>query len=967
MESLSSTVNKYKFSGYNILVKDCTFTHLNGGSSDDSTSATNRRIGDIVGNNAVSTTIKFVGVSVQNATYCGKHVGFYNSDADNYGADATFGTGYLVLANYAGVTTNQTFAGVDDTSVNTDDYADVAEAYPYVTANPSLNIGGMTLTSDGVAATIGTLPIQSIKSDYATYGALAGYAYSASAYYTGSTGNNNYQAFTAFGNKFVTFRSEVPEYLGTDFPVLLVDDTNRANTHRLVNSYLRLLTNTVHDFGADQAGVYSVAIYKVAYGGSTFTASATGASLRRVDGQFYMSNTLFDSGKTQFSLIDVRFYNPVSSDVAYHLYVPVFVKKVLSYQFDIAVQSGTTYLDSLYEDEFGQALIENVGTPVTAYFQYTYSRSAEEWMDAVNGGEDVNRNYAKNLLLYKANTSNLLDLFPADTVLVLVDPNRGGKPYYATIGTAVTGNTLSLSAFRSVMTVTGSGYSFSGEAFEPVDLDVLLGLTATRAGDGTDKMVPCAAGDATAMVGTQGYRPATDEEMADGSVLKYTLTTTVSDLAERYYLSVFTESNAVNDLLFHYYLITSPTSFNDPDHPSKISDTGAHTMVHLVMGKIFLHTALTVDSSSELGPEIMTADNNELNVDFTAQLGLSIADEEIKSNLRSLIRASSVYHSFLVYLNRNDGNEIIKAIIGSPAGSGSYLLDGIAGATTTAYAAGGIRVTQNYAEFVSGNLNEAFASGNNFVIRASVTLAYDNAALLAQFPGRGPTTRDNGVTVSGSSNLAFSQTATTYSNNTVLADDRVDVTYYSEAEPEVANLDLNPIGDKLGDFTPLGINALNNGNATQAQFDLLGVLDISSIAEVVEDYEQIAISAKLAYRTDAGTYQDVTDITDYLTMSIDNVAAADVTASGAILSTVIASSHTGVVDNGADITLPLLHFSVVTGSALETAGLRYGNYRITVYVWLKDGEGVDYSVSHADNYVVYTNAKIIPDYIDLTP
>ena len=251
-----TTSNKYKFSGYNILVKDCTFTHLNGGSSDDSTSATNRRIGDIVGNNAISTTIKFVGVSVQNNNYCGKHVGIYNSDSDNYGSDGTFGTGYLVLANYSGITAGTALAGIDDGTTSTDNYTNVPAAYPYVTVNPTLMIGGMTMTGDGVASAVDTLPIQNIISD----GASGRYGYAVSAYYSGSSGNTNLQTFSAFTGKLSMFSSEASGYLGTDFPVLIVDDTNPVNSHKMINSYLRLLTNTVHDFGADAANVYSVVI-----------------------------------------------------------------------------------------------------------------------------------------------------------------------------------------------------------------------------------------------------------------------------------------------------------------------------------------------------------------------------------------------------------------------------------------------------------------------------------------------------------------------------------------------------------------------------------------------------------------------------------------------------------------------------------------------------------------------------------
>ncbi|MCR4727017.1 MAG: hypothetical protein K5753_07355, partial [Clostridia bacterium] len=54
---------KYKFSGYDLLLENTTLVHLDGGVVDDSTSSTNRKIGCIVGNNAVSSPLKFVGVT----------------------------------------------------------------------------------------------------------------------------------------------------------------------------------------------------------------------------------------------------------------------------------------------------------------------------------------------------------------------------------------------------------------------------------------------------------------------------------------------------------------------------------------------------------------------------------------------------------------------------------------------------------------------------------------------------------------------------------------------------------------------------------------------------------------------------------------------------------------------------------------------------------------------------------------
>ena len=967
-----SSTNKYKFSGYNICIKDCTLSHKNGGSSDDSTSATNRRIGDVVGNNAISTTLKFVGLSVQNTGYadggenkfCGKHVGYWGSTSNNYGSDSKFGTGYIVFANYNAQDENVTFTGLEDDSDDSDNYTDVAPAYSYITVNPAITFGGITLTGDGVADSEANLPIKTILADE------SGLYDAAGAYYTGSSGDNNKQTFNAYTGKLVMFTSEVSGYLDTDFPVLILDDTTKANSHKMINSYLRLLTNTRHDFGIDGAGEYAVKIYNVTYSDDAFVISASGASLKRNEGQFYMTNNAFDSGKIQFSLIDVRFFNPAdTSKVAYHLYVPVFVKKVLSYNFNVAVQSGTNYSSSHYTGEYGEALIENVGTPVTLYFEYGYSKADEdagnirtksEWTAAINAGENVNRNYAKRLLFYKANTNDVLKEFPSGTVLVLVDPNRGGKPYYATIGTALSGNTLNLGAFRETMPSVGV---FGGEYFTPVNLDKLMTFSVTTVGDGTDKMVACDAAYATVMVGNQGYRLATEEELKDNEVTKVTVTVTAMSV-EKYYLSILTESNAENDLLFHYYLIQSQTAFTETAYPSKIADTGAHTMVHLVMGKIFYHGGFSVSSTSELGTTVMSETNNELTVNLTSELGLSDElDADIKSNMQSLISATDVYQSFLVYLNRKEGDEVSKVILGSPAVSGSYSIDS---GDATAYGVGSIRSTQNHVEVVTGDLSGNFATGNNFEINATITLSYSGAGILSQFPGRSTTMPDNGVTVSGSSNIAFSSNGTTYSKNTVGGDETPAKSYYSEAESVVAVLDLNPIGDKVGDFTPLGINALNNGNATSAEFDLLGVINATSVEEQIGEYASVNIKIRLSQKQEDGSYSGIDNISPYF-MSSEDLYPVSFEGVGA------ATYHTSyysitfnkdkVSDNGAEITLPVMHFNVITGSALESAGLAYGNYRVDVDVVLCNSLGAEIGTSKVSNYIIYTNAKTDPSFL----
>ena len=75
--------------------------------------------------------------------------------------------------------------------------------------------------------------------------------------------------------------------------------------------------------------------------------------------------------------------------------------------------------------------------------------------------------------------------------------------------------------------------------------------------------------------------------------------------------------------------------------------------------------------------------------------------------------------------------------------------------------------------------------------------------------------------------------ATSYSKNSLNMDETPPISYYSEEEPEVAIFDLNPLGNKVGDFTTLGINALNPADQTAAEFELLGVLDTTSVRSLI--------------------------------------------------------------------------------------------------------------------------------------
>ena len=391
-------------------------------------------------------------------------------------------------------------------------------------------------------------------------------------------------------------------------------------------------------------------------------------------------------------------------------------------------------------------------------------------------------------------------------------------------------------------------------------------------------------------------------------------------------------------------------------------------MVHLVMGKIFHHADLDVDSyawtqseGASVDSPVMTATNNELTIELSAEFGISDRlDADIKQNVMDLIDATEVYQSYVVYLNRRENYEISKVILGDPASAGTYSVDNAAAVTYSA-ASDTIRQTQNYVEFVTGDLHSKFASGNNFTIEATVTLTYSADAIPTQFPGRGdlPPSDNNGVTVSAASNISFQKDATTYSKNTISADETPSKSYYSENAPEVALLDLNPIGDRVGDFTPLGVNALNNDDATVADMDLVASLNVTAIADRVTGYTDAVLTFRLEQKQADGNYGALLDIHDY--MDIDLEGLTGITNDSTSYSQVVPRAN--LTDTEAEIKAPVIHCHVKTGSALENAGHAYSNYRITVTMVLRGDGGAVITSSQASNFVIYTNAKIIPDFI----
>ena len=1157
------TANQKTVNGYNLLVKDTIITS-------QVANSTAQNCGIFLGRNDTTTLCNLVGITFTGVTTDGTTP--MTGETYITGAILSNANSYAVFADFAGETDNNPFSTFAS-SVAPYSYTNVAlnpstDTYAYVTTNPTTTIGVLAgsvpivLTGEGASLSVGDLPIQSIVSDLSNnldvYGVTSGrYSYAANNAYSATLGTTNYALFSSgYLGKMAMFSTEALSYAESgsnkDFPVYVIDSNDSATVTKMINSYLRLLTNTRISFEKTSEQTkynFSTVFYRMVYDSANnrFTINTSDLSISRGDTYFDVSKTFYDSGKNQFTLMDVRFMDPSGSGkVAYHLYVPLFIRRVLSYRFDVAVRSGTTYVEPVYSPYYGDLLIENIGSPVTAYFKYTYERSPIEWLSVVNAGEDLHRNYDKELIFKKANNNVKLSYFNNDTIFVLIDPNGGGAYYLKLTDAISSSNTLDLQDFQAVLTKDGSGnIALSGDHFSPVDLDELLGIFDVvedgTGASGSGPLVRCEEASATIKIGSYYYCPYTSGEVqryravvkadsaaedgsgkyvkllssagatikagsyyyreyveSDGVVTKYAVTLNGGDvegyrLEERYYLSIFTDAEPIKleDMLeclsvvednegplvgcdeasatvtiggnhyceyesgedqryraiivadsaatnvsgayirlgsssgasvkvdtnyyrpyttsdggatrydisldseiigkyeyedlyylfnyykFHHYIISAPITFGDNDHPSVISDQERHTMAHLVVGKIFDHGNFVVTSysSAEADPSvdthtlIMSADNNVLVVNLEATMGVSDDLGSVKSEVMGYVRDTHVYQSFLVYLNRTEGNNHLRAIIGSPTCSGSYAIDD--GAPVDYEANGTIRSTQNYAEFVSADLSSTFANSvSGFTVSAQVFITYPSSAIPSQFPGVSTLSPDNGVTVSGSSNISFSASSTTFSPNSESGDESPAKSYYSETAPETAILDLNPIGDKRGDFTPLGINALNNNDSNTASFDLLAVLEADAVSAHIAEYYDGVITITLEQKLADGTYGPSLTLSDYISSfgiegiddeDIDEIANAE---SGTSYTAVIEKAKIDDVDDlHAVLTLPMLHFTVDTGTILEGAGHTYGNYRITVNFVLRDSVGEEIEISKVSNFVIYTNAKLIPYYI----
>ena len=890
--------------------------------------------GEICGYMQNNTKVKVVGISARKGD-SGIPANII-SKKDNINTASSL----CIYADYNGKCLDEAAANKEASTISSDSNVDDMGAYPYVTVNPK-NVIDKTadspkfLTGDGADKSA----VEAIIADISKG---IGYINAADEYN---------DVFQKYEGKLTTFNEKTGASVPDDFSVLLINESNYRKITEMLNSFIHILTNdtSISSYAQTGSSVFSVDIMPMRLN-ETSGAFESGENFTKTleykNGYFRMTDKDYDSNYKQFTLIDIRYLDPAdASKTAYHLYIPVYVEKMLNFDFRAAALSGTTYNVSAYTD--GNPVLENYGTPITAHVTYSYKRTAEEWQNVINGGEDLLTAYGKYVLL-----ESKQDL-PDDTSLVLVDRNDGSKAYYSTIGEAFTASDDKLD-FSKFSTSDGKG-------FEPVTFCDLLkkaaDITVSQADDGT--LVKCSndISKATFKIGDDYYRKKTESD-TDASLL-YSVTLTAKEgmtdadgiliLDEDYYISFFTKAD--NSEPMRNITMKCGSRLGDTDMtPSRLdNESASESMVHMILGNLYDQTF----TFRTTGDQVINDSNRVLKAELTATISLK---SESAENVKSYLNYDSIklYHGFVIEATRTDESGTEKGIKGNPSVSGTYKIG------STEYA-------KNFSNtdsviMVSGGTEEAPLDIKARLISGSVTITCDDMvitypdgeSIIAQFPERKDRDDTYGVTLSASSNLAYVSDNIEQSKMSESRSDSNGKSYYRE-NIEAATLSYNLPSNSPNEMIRLGINGLDTNDKITA----VGYYNVLNLPETaIDKAKKVSFTLSLYQKTDSGIY-DAVPIAEYLeniTLYDKNGTAKAPVSSG--------DSYEYVFDKETELNYEagsfevISSYSVITGGAFESKGKTYSNYKVQLTAQLLDENGEPIENSGCSDYIIYTNAKI---------
>ena len=938
---LAGSLNR-NLNGYNVRVSDITFTKKG--------SSNNR--GYIAGSRGDNGTIKIVGFQRTGTISEAKLIG--NKNASDTMANLYGSTGYVVFADYEGKSALDPPSNTAASAIN--NTYNVTSASPYITVNPALSTidADITkLTGDAISqSAVNSILMDTTNKKYQVKASSSAdpprsYFLSGSSVDTNTVSDFSTELGASISGK------------SYNFPLLVIDDPTPATVEADVNNYLQMLTNTTIDFSNSNTGlkvnnstastdIGTVTVYKCAYSNGTYTLTDSDACLtvgdlfgvRQSDG-----NNQYDTANQngQFTLIDVAFKDPSdNTKVAYHLYVPILVKKLLEYIFDISVLSGTTYDTTKYSNKRGYALVENLGAPVTFEFEYEYLRDRTAW-----DSEDSNYNYDKILKINLIGGSDVLSRNDIKTKAMLIDLNRGGKAYYLNDWSDAFDSTtqeLDLQLFEDV----------EGNMFSPMDFNDLIT--------------------------TQGITAENQEH-----------------IKERYYLTIFTESydrseNDTSEVLAHY-TVQSKT-FTDSAHPSRRLDRSGQSqqrkpnIVDLYIGDFYTNNLTVTTNTSQ--PK-MYANNKEISVTLSSTI--SFVSTTTGNTIGPYLDQNDIYlyQSFLLYFEKYEN--------GTPGEQGISAIDACSHSITinngnTPLEDEECIISRSHIELQNNtDISKALAAGSVTISANAVMEFNDEETRNLQFPKWSETGDANtGSLVWGASNISSQKENTAYSAVSK-ADDDVHGTLYYRTSDDSAKLNYyadydigtvvpDPNNPQLERNLQLERDSQLGVNGREVEFDTVNNVSSKIYTEARYDVSLLPNAKDIKYIhcvIELEQKNDPNNPEKYNAVSIGNyLSNLEVNSSTTYTSSnndkrreyVFSVENNGVPKflNETDVYRIPIEFNVKTGKNSVTNQISsfedqddyaYANYKIKLTVSAYDSEHnhIDKSTPDSD-YVIYTNARI---------
>lgn len=928
-------------------------------------------------------TFKIVGWSVQ-----GTNKVLDKTIDKNFGG--TGNTATVIPADYNGACLDESTRGKnlsDITTaknisrVNTSD-----DNFPYATSSPAKNVGtgAKFLTGDGTSAEA----VEKIIAECEDKTNLKHYTY---------TNIKNDIA----NYKQLNFSTE--QDILKDIPVILIDNTEEIS--KQINSYLSILTNNTIPNASD------VKVYKANISGDDVTLSTDGLTVYcnvtdKKFTQFQAKSDKFDSDtRGQFTLIDVQYTDPTksTSNIVYHVYVPVMTRKIYQYDFYTTAFSGTQYYPSKYTNETGnkgfngsepKVLVENYDTPVTAYLRWAYP--ADTFIkDIMGGSSGLDWNYNKVLNL-NVNIGGAEKTIPKGTRFVLIDKNNKNKEYYYTITGKEKYNGKILQLPFSDFT-DSSDKAFSEANFADM-VSSQLKFTKTAKTDGL--FVEDEKGNMTVTI---DGKKTTIRTADDGDPDRFDLSTDTKNLTEDYYLTMTTAK--AENVLFHQFQLTSPSSLY-PNVSGKINGAvQKNHSVQLNFADLFSNT-IKVETLESNPNVVMDDEKNDVNIKVISTI--SFKENAPISIMKTVLDNNNIpiYHSNHIFMNKRstnngaaekvigdiDGIEMIKSAntIAAYDSTGTELASPSKLEYNTVYG----KASANFFEISEQNNEEAIdlrpwlTAGKTGVapvvkIKTTFKIIYKHSGIVTQFPERQKSeeTTDIGTYVSARSSLAYDAADTTYSSSVSdTVEDSEKRLYYRNAMND-ASLKFNayhPISSGTPDEDrgdgqtkandQLGINTFDEETKTSSLIHTNGIYDASQLSALDKKNLNIRWTIELQCKNDSYKYDlKLSDYLNSVTIKDINEQQLAVFDSSEMNGTKLEYSNSRdkfeETDN-AGLFDVYIDFDVKTGADLEALeNAFYSNYKIVLTASLYEGSAM-IDGSAADDYIIYTNAHIDPKFID---